>query len=592
MKKNLLKLFFLLWAILSFLSCSEDNQPPTLVILATPASGTAPLSVQFQAQASDPDNNPLSFQWDFGDDSADSSFQNPLHVFTDIGVFTATCTVTDNGSPRMSTSKTTTITVSVLPPTISALKPTWKVAHLPEFTLSVTGNNFVPSSKIVFNGVEKTVEYVSASEIRCRITPEETDVFSSKSLTSTENNIKAVSESTLGVWVRSPSPGGDSQPLNFTVRSYHGFTEPELICSDFSESYSLLFRRYLYLIYRPAKSYNMNLKISKDNGKSWLPPVEIPYSSNDLIFSFGVDNSGILYCVNLESESEYSDVLLTKSVNNGVTWTQNKIIYEGTQESGICNHIAQNINIVVLNDDSLHVTWMERGVECSGANTYYIRSTDHGNTWSERRKIPESNSNTYYPVLLGNGYNTLHYISYIGGTFENPSGPYYQYSSDKGSNWSDPVVINTDGTSEKIPSPGPDGNLYLPHLHTVPAKFMADLMAKVSKDHGYSWELMKSYFYWWMSLKTEGISFIADQAGNLNVLLSISLGSTCAVYYSRLTGDLFSKWNPYVADMISPEGYKTCKNSYAVDNEGNLYIIMQSTTYPNQLYFICSERDE
>jgi PKD repeat protein len=592
MKNKHLLCFFLLLLLFFIFSCSEENHPPVLVILANPTSGDAPLSVQFQAQASDPDSNTLFFQWNFGDGSTDSNVQNPLHVFADVGVFTATCTVTDNGSPRMRTSKTTTITVSALPPTLSALNPAWKVAHLPEFTLAVTGTNFIPSSKIVFNGVEKTTELVSASEIHCKIAPEETDVFSAKDLSSTENSIKAISESTLGVWVRNPSPGGDSQPLNLTVKSYHSFGAPELVCSDFSESYSLLFRRYLYLIYRPGTFHNMKLMISKDNGKTWLPSVEIPHSSNDLDFSFAVDNSGILYCVNLETGSSYADVMLAKSSNDGATWTENRLICQGTPESGLCNHTAQNINIIVLNDDSLHVTWMEHGVECGGSHNYYIRSTDHGNTWSERRQIPASNDNTYYPVLLGNGYNMLHYISYIGGTFEEPSGPYYQYSQDKGLSWSDPVVINPDGTSEKIPCPGPDGKLYLPYLSTVPIKFMAYLKAQVSKDHGSSWELMSCYYYDWMSVKTEGISFLPDPAGNVNVLLSLSLVHPWAVYYSRITGDLSSKWKPYVAPAISPEEYKTGRNSYAVDAEGNLYIITQSTINQNELYLIRSDRDE
>jgi len=596
MKKLLVQGLLVVFLSLFLYSCSEENHPPALVILATPSSGNAPLSVQCRAEASDPDNNPLAFEWDFGDGSARSNEQNPAHIFMDTGVFTATCTVTDNGSPPKSTSKTVTITVSAPSPTLSALKPAWKVAHLPEFTLTVTGTNFIPSSRIVFNEVEKTVEFLSSSEIRCHITPEDTNVFSGQTPGSSSLQSSVKSESLLGVWVRNPSPGGDSQPLNFTVRSNHTFSTPELICSDFSESYSLLINRYLYLIYRPNKFDNMKLMISKDNGKTWLPAVEIPHSSDDLIFSFAVDNSGTLYCVNLETGSEYADIMLAKSTNGGITWTENRLICAGTQESGLCNHTAQNVNIIALNDDSLHVIWMEHGIECAGSFNYYIRSTDHGETWSERRKTPDAGTiNTYYPTLLGNGYGTLHYISYIGGSYEYPTGPFYQYSTDNGLTWPSSVLIQPSlyAPAPKIPYPGPNDFLYLPYLSTI--HYVTTLAAQVSKDHGQSWKYIHDFGYMGGSEDYRDISFSPDIAGNLHVFWAHGYGSAkMAVYYSRKINmdDLYEMWGPSPATAISPAGYMTDRDSYAIDDEGNLYMVWQSTTKPNRLYFVRSDRDE
>ena len=43
------------------------NHPPVASPTATPNSGTAPPTVQFAANASDADSDPLTCAWDFGD---------------------------------------------------------------------------------------------------------------------------------------------------------------------------------------------------------------------------------------------------------------------------------------------------------------------------------------------------------------------------------------------------------------------------------------------------------------------------------------------------------------------------------------------
>ena len=73
------------------------NQPPSASFIATPLSGTSPLSVQFDASASaDPEGGPLSFEWDFGDGQSGSG-QRPYHTYTKAAAFTVTLTVRDGG---------------------------------------------------------------------------------------------------------------------------------------------------------------------------------------------------------------------------------------------------------------------------------------------------------------------------------------------------------------------------------------------------------------------------------------------------------------------------------------------------------------
>ncbi|HET9736477.1 MAG TPA: ThuA domain-containing protein [Solirubrobacteraceae bacterium] len=71
------------------------NQPPTVEAAGDPVAGKPPLTVQFSAAGSDPDGDPLSYAWDFGD-GARSFLQNPSHTYAAAGTYTATVTVTDS----------------------------------------------------------------------------------------------------------------------------------------------------------------------------------------------------------------------------------------------------------------------------------------------------------------------------------------------------------------------------------------------------------------------------------------------------------------------------------------------------------------
>jgi PKD repeat protein/glucose/arabinose dehydrogenase len=72
-----------------------SNRPPVASGSASPASGTAPLAVQFSsAGSSDPDGDPLSWRWSFGDGTS-STAANPSHTYLSSGSYTVALTVSD-----------------------------------------------------------------------------------------------------------------------------------------------------------------------------------------------------------------------------------------------------------------------------------------------------------------------------------------------------------------------------------------------------------------------------------------------------------------------------------------------------------------
>lgn len=126
------------------------NRPPVAVATSTSLTGTSPLSVTFTADKSyDPDNDPVTYEWDFGDDSVYGTTANPVHVYTakpaksgigQVLYYTTKLTVIDSKGAR---SNTQTFNISLAPPTsTTANRPPVAVATSTSLTgtspLSVT----------------------------------------------------------------------------------------------------------------------------------------------------------------------------------------------------------------------------------------------------------------------------------------------------------------------------------------------------------------------------------------------------------------------------------------------------------------------
>jgi PKD repeat protein len=86
---------------------------------ATPASGVAPLTVQF----TDKSTNATSIKWEFGDKSGTSSSSKPSHIYKAEGIYTVTLTAYNGANSAVAT-KTITVTKPVTSVTskINAIK--------------------------------------------------------------------------------------------------------------------------------------------------------------------------------------------------------------------------------------------------------------------------------------------------------------------------------------------------------------------------------------------------------------------------------------------------------------------------------------
>ncbi len=120
------------------------NQPPTAVASATPTSGSAPLEVQFSAQASsDADGTIVAYTWDFGDGSPGADVSDPVHTYQATGSYVATLTITDDDGASHSAGVTITVTDGTTVPA-GNVSGVWAAAGSP---YRVDGDIVVPSGQ-------------------------------------------------------------------------------------------------------------------------------------------------------------------------------------------------------------------------------------------------------------------------------------------------------------------------------------------------------------------------------------------------------------------------------------------------------------
>ncbi len=117
---------------------SAGNRPPAVVAAGTPGNGLAPLDVAFSSiGTSDPDGDPLSLDWDFGDGSPHSTASAPTHRYSTNGTYTARLTATDGRGGQASAQ--VIVTVGNRAPTPAITAPTSAFRYAVGDVVDLTG---------------------------------------------------------------------------------------------------------------------------------------------------------------------------------------------------------------------------------------------------------------------------------------------------------------------------------------------------------------------------------------------------------------------------------------------------------------------
>jgi glucose/arabinose dehydrogenase len=94
-----------------------SGAPTVSALTANPSSGSLPLNVNFTATASDPNGDPLTYFWNFGDaTSVTTTTPSTAHVYPNAGVFVATVSVRDSNGNASATAANATVRAGNAPP--------------------------------------------------------------------------------------------------------------------------------------------------------------------------------------------------------------------------------------------------------------------------------------------------------------------------------------------------------------------------------------------------------------------------------------------------------------------------------------------
>lgn len=95
---------------------AEELAPCTAAFSGTPLSGSPPLTVQFTDESTT-EAGTITWLWDFGDESPQSSLQDPAHTYTTTGTYTVKLYVENSVGSNDWENKTAYITVGNITPT-------------------------------------------------------------------------------------------------------------------------------------------------------------------------------------------------------------------------------------------------------------------------------------------------------------------------------------------------------------------------------------------------------------------------------------------------------------------------------------------
>lgn len=459
-------------------------------------------------------------------------------------------------------------------PVLSSISPDSKVSHLPSFTLTAAGSNFVSGSQIVFNGNVKQTTFVSTTEISCQIDPDDITLSTSSTQIQKTGDVSSANSSSVPVLVRNPSPGGgDSGSINFTIQDDHTFYLPTVIspagssyhpdiAADSEGNVNVV---WAYWDNCPNTNVPINLLYfirSTDGGSTWNQPVisvdaSPMWVSRPAIAVDSTRNINVVY----EFEGLDHFIYFCQSTDNGILWSQPVRITDdgcftpaiGVDGSGYINVVWAMYVIVDL-------------------DILFSRSETSGSSWSNLENISGSSSlsvSSAYPDIAVDSAGNLNVVWEEYALSYPNNEIFFSRSETNGTSWNQAVNLsNTPAGGSRNPRIAIDnaGDLNVVWSDEMPEP---GIFLKRSEDNGNSWDQS-------VVIPNSDGSYPAvavDSAGNINVVWKGMATCNFDIFFARSTDDGVT-WSEAINISNSADG--SCDPKIAVDTLGDIYIVWYS----------------
>ncbi len=103
---------------------SPENGAPSVTLETSRRTGRAPLEVEFSAAAADPNGDPLTYSWNFGDGETVRGGETQTHTFGEAGAYTTVVTVADGRGGFTQAEQRIAVSDPQVPPTDPPAPPT------------------------------------------------------------------------------------------------------------------------------------------------------------------------------------------------------------------------------------------------------------------------------------------------------------------------------------------------------------------------------------------------------------------------------------------------------------------------------------
>lgn len=211
---------------------------------------------------------------------------------------------------------------------------------------------------------------------------------------------------------------------------------------------------------------------------SMTPTLNAPYD-----IAVSGNNIHVVYTTPRKDDTTYGDIYYKKSINNGLTWINEKLL----STNGAYARIAINGNnlhviyskVVYRNRTPHYGPW-----NLDKVDLVYIKSTTNGNTWSNPKTLTiftTTGACGVYDIAVYK--NNIHVVYLNGPIYQTTPFLYYKRSTDNGNTWLKQTIL-TRGVGEIKPTIAVSGN----SVHVLYGSTKDKIYYMRSITNGLTWE--------------------------------------------------------------------------------------------------------